>query len=114
MSALVTFRISGTAMGIIDGSELSSDPQKYDGGTQGAIDALAALEGAIKRVKGRGHSYVLVSTFEGALTIADYLATMAQAYGSSSSKEIRTDALACRTAATHIRSQVGKARAAQH
>lgn len=108
MSAqLVTFPVSGTAWEVMQGSELSINAQTYDGGSQGAIDALEGLRTAERRKAGRGLSYVITVTLEGAATIADYLTIMAAVYlGPDIDPEARAEGRACATAAARIDSVI--------
>lgn len=80
---LFTFPISGKAWSVMEGSEISTDAQKYDNGSKGAVDAVAALRSMTGRKIGRGVSYVCTTTREGAETIADYCDTVGGSFTGS-------------------------------
>lgn len=108
---LVGFTISGKAMSVIEGSELSSDAVKYDGGTQGAHDALHALKGALMVRKGRGRQYVVATTRAGAETIRDYCLTVGSTFvdePGTDQAEVRADGRALLDVAKRIRSELAK------
>lgn len=89
---MVKFRVSGKAMGIMEGSELTISPEKYNGGTPGAVDAFNALKGSLRRRMGKGYSYTVTTTVAGAQVIADYCWTVSTAYlHGSSDPEVRDD-----------------------
>jgi hypothetical protein len=102
-SELVTFRISGVAWGVLEGSELSSNAQAYDPGSQDAIEALAAIQGALRYRVGRGHSYAVAATVGGASCLADYFHTMADVYlGGGVDPDARKEGRACAAVARTI------------
>ena len=98
----ITFHISGTAMSVIDGSELSSDAVKYDGGSKGAHDALAALTDSTCVRRGRGHSYIVSATRDGADTIRDYCRTVGETFAFETETETRRDGAALLKVATKL------------
>ena len=98
---LLAFPIGGIAWEVIQGSELSISAQTYDGGSEGAVDALAALQGAHRRKRGKGYSYELRATVAGATCLADYLWTMAEVYAHGDA-DARKEGRACATAAQVI------------
>lgn len=100
----VTFRISGKAMVVIEGSEIYYSPEKYDGGTQGAQDAFTALRSATVRRAGRGRSYIVTTTIAGADTIADYCETVGSTFvGFDGDPEAKADGRALLAVAERIK-----------
>jgi hypothetical protein len=65
---------------VIQGSELSIDPVKYDGGSQGARDAFNAVTSARVRTNGRGRLYTVTTTRAGAEIILDYCDTVGSTF----------------------------------
>lgn len=80
MTELVTFRISGKAMSVIEGSELSCDPVKYDGGSNGAHTAYQALSSCSWQRRGKGLSYTVTVHPDGAEVIRDYCQTVGETF----------------------------------
>jgi hypothetical protein len=100
---MVTFRVPGRAMSTIEGSELSLNPVKYDGGSQGAYDAKVALDNAHGGYLGNGISYRVTATRAGADTIADYCETVGSTFAMESEAEIRSEGRALLVTAERIR-----------
>lgn len=90
-SNLLTFRVSGKAMLIMDGSELTNDPVKYDGGSVGAHDAYAALSASQPSRRGKGTSYLVTATPEGAEVISDYCWVVGSTFVYETEAETRAD-----------------------
>jgi hypothetical protein len=76
----LTIKVSGQAMGVIEGSEIYYSPDRYDGGTQGAHDAYLALRAAKVQRAGRGRSYTITTTRAGAAVLLDYCATVGETF----------------------------------
>lgn len=100
--APVTFPISETAFPIIQGSEIYSRPEKYDGGSQAAKDACAALQAAHRRRVGKGYSYAVSATRAGAEIIEDYCRTVGETFAFETEPETRSDGRALLKAAEKI------------
>lgn len=100
-----TFAVSGMAMSVIDGSEIYSNPVNYDGGSQGAKDAMDGLRSAEVRRVGKGRSYRVTTTREGAETIEDYCRTVGESFlgGTDDDPETRADGRALIIVADRIR-----------
>lgn len=98
----IRFRISGKSMFTIDGSSISLDPVQYDGGSRGARDAFEALTAARPRRAGRGTSYVVETTREGADTIRDYCSTVGETFAGETDPETRADGRALLATAERI------------
>lgn len=75
-----TFAISGVAMSTIEGSEIYSNPQNYDGGSQSAQDAYNALHSAKSRRVGKGRSHQVTVSREGAEALHEFCETVGQSY----------------------------------
>lgn len=76
----LTFAISGTAMSTIEGSEIYASPERYDGGSQSARDAYAALHSATSRRAGKGRSYQVSVTRQGAQALYEFCVDVGQSY----------------------------------
>ena len=74
---MISFNISGKAMGVIEGSELYLDAAKYDD-DPATPRATAALRSAERRRRGKGFSYLVTCDREAADIIRDYCATVGQ------------------------------------
>lgn len=103
---VLTIRISGKAMSTIEGSELSSDAVKYDGGTQGAHDALEGLRAARGHRQGKGLTYEVDVTPEGAAVIEDYCRTVGETFASETEAETRTEGRTLLKVADRIAAQL--------
>lgn len=88
-----TFRISGAAMGMIEGSELYQRPERYAPG-QGPLDANAALHAAFGRRQGKGWSYEVTVSEAGAQVIRDYCQTVGETLGMERDEHARREARA--------------------
>jgi hypothetical protein len=102
--------ISAQAMSTIEGSEIYYDPVKYDGGSQGAVDAQKAFRNAEAVKFGRGTSYVVLTTEEGAKTIADYCQTVGETFAGETEAKTKRDGRVLLTAARRILFQMEKQR----
>jgi hypothetical protein len=103
---VLTIRISGKAMSTIEGSELNYDPVKYDGGSQGARDAHAALAAARGRRQGKGWTYELDVTPAGADILEDYCRTVGVTFADETEAETRADGRALLVVADRINAQL--------
>lgn len=101
------FTVSGTAMSTMEGSELMSDAVKYDGGTPGAHDALAALRAAPSRPAGKGRTYKVHVTRDGAEVIEDYCRTVGETFAYETEPETRAEGRALLKVADRIRGLLG-------
>lgn len=106
MDGMIMFRIGGKAMSIIDGSELANDPVRYDGGTKGSQDAYAALDAAYGHPMGRGWSYVITTTREGAEVIENYCRTVGETFAFGADPDAKTDSRALLKVAEAIRTRL--------
>lgn len=97
-----TFNISGKAMLSMEGSELSNSPENYDGGSVGACDAYAALNSAQGRRAGKGRSYRVTTTREGADCILDYCLMVGETFAGGDDPETRADGRALLKVAAQI------------
>lgn len=98
----VTFPISGKAFGVIEGSEIYYNPVKYDGGSQGARDAYEALQHPLGRPRGKGWTYLVTTTPEGAATIEHYCRTVGETFAMETEAETRADGRALLVVADRI------------
>jgi hypothetical protein len=105
---MITLRISSEAMGVIEGSAVSSDPVAYDGGSQEARDAAEGLSGATRKKFGRGHTYEVETTPAGAECIADYCEVVGETYAGEADAGTRREGRALLTAARRIREQAAR------
>lgn len=101
-TARVGFRVSGVSMSTIEGSELYSSPQRYDGGTQGAKDIHMALHTARRSRRGKGWSYFLTTTREGAQTLENYCRTVGETFAGETEPETRAEGRALLATADQI------------
>lgn len=104
MTTTIEFRISGKAMSTIEGSEIFYSPEKYDGGSQGARDAFHALRNMKHQRRGKGISYLVSTTPEGADAILDYCETVGSTFvGGGVDPEAAADGRALLEVADRIR-----------
>lgn len=95
--------ISGQAMSVLEASELTSSPTKYDGGSDGARQAYTALLFAHSRPAGKGRTYIVEVERAGAETIEDYCRTVGEAFAGEGDPETRADGRALLIVADRIR-----------
>ena len=76
----LVFAISGTAMSTIEGSEIYASPERYDGGSKAARDAYDALHSATVRRAGKGRSFQVTVTREGAQALREFCVDVGQSY----------------------------------
>jgi hypothetical protein len=105
---MITLKISSEAMSTIEGSAISNDPVQYDGGTKAARDAAEGLRGAKRKKFGRGFTYEVEVTAEGALLIADYCEVVGETFAAESEASTRREGRALLIARARILSQVGR------
>jgi hypothetical protein len=95
-------RISGEAMLMIDGSELSNSPEKYDGGSIGAQDAFNSLRTTKARKAGKGWTYEVETSEAGARCIEDYCRTVGETFTGEPDPETRATGRALLKVADNI------------
>lgn len=93
-------------MSVISGSEIYYDAVKYDGGSNGACDALAAFRDAKIRRSGKGFSTIVTTSRDGAETILDYCETVGVTFAGETEPETRADARALLAVAERIRREL--------
>lgn len=102
----VTFPVSGKAMSTIEGSEIYYDPVKYDGGSDGARAAYAALHHAPGRRSGRGWTYTVTTTIEGAVCIEHYCRVVGETFAFETETDLRAEGRALLTVADRIMNEL--------
>lgn len=102
----LTIRIGGAAMSTMQGSEITSDPVAYDGGSKGARDAYEALTHATGRRAGRGWTYTTETSADGAAVIADYCRTVGETFAAESELETKAEGRALLIVAERIEEQL--------
>ena len=105
MGSQVRFNISDVAWSVISGSEIVISAESYDGGSQGAHDALTALTTMPVRRAGKGRTHICTATREGAATIEDYCRTVGESFsfvGSGDDPETARDGRALLVVADRI------------
>jgi hypothetical protein len=105
---MITLKISSEAMGTIEGSALANDAAAYDGGSEAAVEAARALGARERKKFGRGHTYLVETTPEGADTIAEYCEVVGETFAGDGDAANRRDGRALLTAARRIREQVAR------
>lgn len=104
MSNDINFRVPGQVMTVFQGSEISINPVNYDGGSQGAVDAVASLKAATGTRQGRGISYLVQTTRAGAETIRHYCVTVGETWTDSNEEpETKADGRALLRVAARIK-----------
>jgi hypothetical protein len=103
----ITYRISGTAMATIEGSELYQRPHLYtseaDPSYAASLRAGKALQQAESRRFGRGRSYLVTSDRAAADVIADYFETVGASFAGQMDLDTRAEGRALLSAAARIR-----------
>jgi hypothetical protein len=87
----VEFNVSGQAWSVIEGSEIVLDAVRYDGGSQGAQDALRDLNAAEWQKVGHGKSLLVRTTVEGARCIERYCRTVGETFAYESEADTKSD-----------------------
>lgn len=103
----ITFAVSGVAMASIQGSELWSDPAKYEAGSDDAREAHRALHAASARKVGKGLSFPVTTTLVGARVIEDFCLTVGQSLVLYSGVEYRPEGRALLLLARRIAEAAG-------
>jgi hypothetical protein len=103
---MLTLKISAQAMSFIEGSSISNDPVEYDGGSPAAVDAAKALSGATRKKFGRGYTYEVETTPEGAALIAEFCRLNGDLFAAEEEAETKREGRVLLTAAKRIRFQV--------
>lgn len=101
-AAWVTFTIGNRSWSVITGSEIYYDAERYDHGSPGAVDAVAALNVAARRA----HGYIVAVSPAGAETIADYCATVGATFMQETETDTRRDGRALLATAAAIREAI--------
>lgn len=91
MTEALTFRVSGSAMSTMQGSELTNNPVAYDGGSRGARDAYESLTHAHGKPCGKGWTYTVTTTRDGAAVIEDYCRTVGETFAMETEPETKAE-----------------------
>lgn len=101
---MISFTISGKAMGVIQGSELYLDPAKYDPTDPATPQATAALRSAKRRRAGKGSSYMITCDRAAAEIIRQYCEQVGQSFlGGDTDSETRAEGRALVAAEGRVR-----------
>jgi hypothetical protein len=109
----VTFSVSGTAMTIMEGSELIQRPHLYNGEDSGIRAGKALQQATSRRVGKTGRSHEVTCDREAAEVIRDYCETVGQTFageGGIDQRETRADGRALLAVADRIAAALSTAK----